>query len=72
MERPLSVAREEFVDELVALINNSGLPMFVVLEVLKGAVEEVRGAAQKQYEQDKLEYEKSKEENKDERTQTSY
>lgn len=62
MEKPLSVAREDFVNELVELVNNSGLPMFVVLEVLKCAVEEVKEAASRQYEQEKLEYEKSKEE----------
>lgn len=62
MERPLSVAREDFVDALVALINNSGLPMFVVLDVLKGAEAEVKSAAQAQYEQDKKAYEESKNE----------
>lgn len=62
MEKPLSVAREDFVNELVELINNSGLPMFVVLDVLKGATEEVKDAAARQYEQEKMEYEKSKEE----------
>ena len=62
MEKPLSVAREDFVNELVELINNSGLPMFVVLDVLKGATEEVNDAAARQYEQEKMEYEKSKEE----------
>lgn len=62
MEKPLSVAREDFVNALVELVNNSGLPMFVVLEVLKSAVEEVKEAAARQYEQEKLEYEKAKEE----------
>ena len=62
MEKPLSVSREEFVDGLVNLVNNSNLPMFVVLDVLKGAVEEVKDAAARQYEQDRLAYEKSKEE----------
>lgn len=65
-EKPLSVAREEFVDNLVGLINSSGLPMFVVLDVLKGAAEEVRGAAQKEYERDKKAYHDLKEEKNDE------
>ena len=60
MERPLSVAREDFVNELVNLVNNSGLPMFVVLDVLKGALEEVKDAAARQYEQEKKAYEESK------------
>lgn len=64
MERPLSVAREDFVNALVELVNNSGLPMFVVLDVMKAATEEVKEAAARQYEQEKLEYEKSKEEKK--------
>lgn len=66
MERPLSVAREDFVEDLVKLINDSGLPMFVVLDVLKGAEVEVKDAAQRQYEQDKKAYEEAKEESKDE------
>lgn len=67
MEKPLSVVREEFVDKLVSLINNSGVPMFVVLDVLKGAVEEVRDAARREYDEDLRKYEKSQEEkNEDE------
>lgn len=59
MEKPLSVVREEFVNNLVELINNSGLPMFIVLDILKAAQEEVKVAAAKQYESEKKAYEES-------------
>ncbi len=58
MEKPLTVAREEFVTNLVNLVNESGLPMFVVLDVLKSAVSEVQEAAKLQYEKEKEAYEK--------------
>ena len=56
-EKPLTVAREEFVEDLVNLINNSGLPFFVVLDILRSTVEEVQDAAKRQYEADKAKYE---------------
>lgn len=59
MEKPLSVAREDFVHDLVELINKSGLPMFVVLDILKATQDEVKVAAAQQYENERKEYEES-------------
>lgn len=66
MEKPITVAREDFVNDLVSLINNSQLPMFVVLDVLRSTTDEVREAAKRQYEVEKEKYKKSLEENKEE------
>ena len=55
--KPLTVAREEFIESLVKLINGSNLPMFVVESILRDIAAETKAAAQKQYERDKKNYE---------------
>lgn len=60
MEKPLTVAREEFVEDLINLVNKSNLPMFIILDVLKSAVSEVQDAAKIQYEKEKKLYEEAK------------
>ena len=55
--KPLSLVRHEFVEQLVNDINNCNLPLFVVEPILQDMLNMVRTAAQKQYEQDKLQYE---------------
>ena len=59
ISKPITVARQEFAENIVELINNSGLPAFVALEILKSCEVELNTLAQKQYEQEKAEYEKS-------------
>ena len=61
MDKPLTVAREEFIESLVKLINESGLPMFVVESILRDITAETKAAAQKQYEADKKAYEEDNE-----------
>ena len=58
MNKPLSVATEEFKMELVGLINNSALPVCVVELVLQNYLTEIRALSQKQYQSEKAEYEK--------------
>lgn len=72
MDKPFSVICEEFKQELADLINNSGLPPFVIESVLQNYLSEISGIAKKQYQFDKTQYEKSlyelnkdKEENKE-------
>ena len=55
--KPLSVARQEFIEQLVDDINNCQLPMFVVEPILQDVLNMVKTAAQKQYEADKARYE---------------
>ena len=61
MDKPITVAREEFIEALVKLVNESGLPMFAVEDILKNVAAEVKMAAQQQYEADKKRYEEEAE-----------
>ena len=55
--KPITLIRQEFVDTLVEEINNCQLPMFVIEPILQDLLDQVRVAAQKQYEADKAQYE---------------
>ncbi len=59
MNKPVSVVREEFKNDLINLINNSGLQLFIVEPILHEILVEVRAAAKAQYEIDKKRYEES-------------
>lgn len=64
MNKPLTIARQEFTENIVEVINNSELPFFVVSDILKNALVEVDKMAQAQYQRDKDSWEKSQEEEK--------
>lgn len=57
MNKPISVVYEEFKQALIDLINNSGLPAFVVEPVLRECTNEVKAAAENQYKSDKYMFE---------------
>lgn len=59
MNKPLSVIYEDFKIELADLINNSGLPAFIIEPVLQSYLTETRAIVKRQYEADKAQYEKS-------------
>ena len=66
MNKPSTIIYEEFKHDLTALINNSGLPAFIIEPVLKDFLNEIRIMAQRQYQKDLAEYEKAVvEENKE-------
>lgn len=58
MNKPFSMLCEEFKQNVVNLINGSGLPPFVVESILKNHLNEVSSVAKNQYQIDKMEYEK--------------
>ena len=58
-QKPMTVAKEDFVNNLANLINNSGLPAFVIEPVMKDMYFEVRDVAKKQYQQDNEQYQSS-------------
>ncbi len=58
MQKPLTVAHQEFKDSIVCLINNSGLPAFILADTLSSFVRDLNSLAKHQYQQDKAEYEK--------------
>lgn len=64
-QKPMSVARKEFMDEVVKLVNESGLPLFVVEPILKELHGVVQMEAENQYQKEKEAYEKMLKENGD-------
>ena len=63
MEKPISVIRQEFIETLVNVINSSGLPVFVMREVVGGLYKELQIGERKELEDDKEAWKKSQEEN---------
>ena len=55
--KPMSVIRQEFIEQLVNNVNNCPLPLFVVEPILQDLLSMVKTAAQKQYEAEKAQYE---------------
>ena len=55
--KPLSVVRQEFIEQLVDDVNNCQLPMFIVETILQDMLNMVKAAAQKQYEAERAQYE---------------
>lgn len=58
INKPITITRQEFIDNLIQLCNNSGLPFFVIEDVLKNIIQEIHIASQKQLEVDKQKYDK--------------
>lgn len=56
VSKPVTVARAEFVSNLTDLINGSGLPAFIIEPILKDFLNDVRAIAQRQLEQDTIQY----------------
>lgn len=66
MNKPITVIYEDFKKELADLINNSGLPAFIVETVLQSYLIETGNASKRQYQLDKARYEEFlSKENKD-------
>lgn len=56
IQKPITIVREEFLQNLSNLINNSNLPYFVIENILKDCIRETSIASQKQLEIDKSRY----------------
>lgn len=59
MDKPLSVRKEEFESSLVQLINNSGLPAYILEPILRSYNMEVKELCRVQAERERLQYEES-------------
>lgn len=57
MNKPSTVARQEFIEKQIELINNSGLPAFVLVDIAEETLAELRRLAKDQYEKDKAAWE---------------
>lgn len=55
--KPITILRDEFINNVVELCNNSGLPFFVIEDVLKNLIQETHSASLQQLEADKKRYE---------------
>lgn len=56
MNKPITIVREEFIEGLTNLINNSGLPAFILEPVLRDTYNKVKAAERQQLENDKKRY----------------
>ena len=58
-EKPISILRMEFANSLVRLINDSGLPPYVVEPILKDVAVETGRLIKEQFEKDNAEYQRA-------------
>lgn len=58
MQKPITIARSEFVENITNTVNNSGLPFFAIRQVLTELLEAVRQGEEAQERKDWAEYEK--------------
>ena len=59
MEKPLTIARREFVFTLSELASKSGLPASMLCDIFKDAAMKMQQLDNEQYEIDKVNYEKA-------------
>ena len=59
INKPITIIKEEVVNDIANVINNSMLPAFVIENILKDMYLEAKAMAQRQYEIDKERYEES-------------
>lgn len=57
LTKPMSVVRQELIEQLVNDINNCSLPLFVIEYVLQDVLNTVKSAAQEQCQLEKVQYE---------------
>ena len=58
MQKPMTVAKREFLEAVVEAVNNAGLPFFVVRQVLEELLKAGCQGEEAQEEKDRAEYEK--------------
>lgn len=54
--KPITVARQEFVEELVKLINSAEIPAFAIADILRSCTASVEQLAVAQYNKDREEW----------------
>lgn len=62
MNKPMMVARQEFSEKLVELVNGSGVPLAVAEPILANILSLVRQSMQEQYEKEKKEWDEAQKE----------
>ena len=56
LQKPVTILREEFINNLTDLINDSDLPMFVLEPIFKDMHSKIKAAERQQLENDKKRY----------------
>ncbi len=59
IQKPITLIRAEFIEELTTLINASSLPPFILEPILKDIYRDVAAASLRQLEQDRAAYKNS-------------
>lgn len=59
MTKPITVARRDYMNGIIELTNNSGLPAFVIADILEDILSEVNKAADQQLKRDEAEWHKA-------------
>lgn len=57
VQKPITVARADFISDLTNLINNSGLPSFILEPIFKDMSRDMEILSRKQLESDRKQYE---------------
>ena len=57
-EKPITLMREDFINNIVDTCNNSGLPFFMIEDIMKDLIQKIHLAAQQQLEEDRKRYNK--------------
>lgn len=63
---PITIARQDFINNIASIINTSGLPAFVMKEVLKDMYNQLVELEKKELERDLAEYQSSQAESEGE------
>jgi hypothetical protein len=58
LEKPITLVREDFINNIIDTCNNSGLPFFMIEYIMKDLIQQIHVAAQQQLEEDRKKYQK--------------
>lgn len=56
MQKPITLIREEFAQNMVSVVNRSGLPFFIMEPIVKDLLESIQDGARRQAEADQAAY----------------
>ncbi len=57
VQKPITVVRADFISDLTNLVNNSGLPSFILEPIFKDMFNDMKIMSQRQLESDRKQYE---------------
>ena len=58
LEKPITLVREDFINNIIDTCNNSGLPFFMIEDIMKDLIQQIHAAAKQQLEEDRKKYQK--------------